>query len=352
MNDNVFIKNIYYMLSYAFSELRKREYQDIAAEEFDNAHNLFAAILTRGIGRQLKQGLYREYVGHLDELAMVRGKINMPGTANLRMARQTNVVCEFDELSPNNILNQIVKTTALLFLDHQNVEAKYRNLLKKQLLFFVDIDRLEIATVQWSALRFQRHNQSYRTLIGICQLIAEGLLLSSEKGQTKLASFLDDQRMSRLFERFVLEYYKQHHPGLRPNASQIPWSLDDDMRTMLPKMQTDITLQHGEAMLIIDTKYYSSTTQFHFGSHKVHSGHLYQIFTYVKNAEANLGDQPGEVSGMLLYARTQADIQPEQTYRMSGNKINVSTLDLNQEFANITAQLDAKAEEHFATQGQ
>ena len=38
----IFIKNIYYMLSYAFTSLNKSVYEDINKEEFDNIHNLFA----------------------------------------------------------------------------------------------------------------------------------------------------------------------------------------------------------------------------------------------------------------------------------------------------------------------
>lgn len=340
------------MLSYAFSGLRRREYVDIAGEEFDNAQNLFAAILSKGMGRQLKHGLYRQYVGYTDELATVRGKINISETLKLRMARKSRLMCEFDELSENNLLNQILKSTAALFLDQQDVEAKYRTQIKKQLLFFANVDWLDLSTVHWSALRFQRHNQSYRTLMGICQLITEGLLMSTDEGSRKLASFVDDQHMSRLFERFVREYYKRHHPELRPRASHISWALDDDMRTMLPQMQSDIKLRHDNSVLIIDTKYYSSTTQFRFGSQSVHSGNLYQIFTYVKNEDASFGDEPREVSGMLLYARTQAGVQPQQSYQMSGNKISVSTLDLNNRFSEIAAQLDALADEHFSLQRQ
>ena len=54
---SIFIKNIYYMLSYAFTTLTPTLDDEIAAEEFDNIHNLFAAILSKGIGQQLKQGL-------------------------------------------------------------------------------------------------------------------------------------------------------------------------------------------------------------------------------------------------------------------------------------------------------
>ena len=52
----------------------------VATEEFENVHNLFAAILAKGIGRQLKQGSYREYLNRKRMLLEVRGKIDMPGT--------------------------------------------------------------------------------------------------------------------------------------------------------------------------------------------------------------------------------------------------------------------------------
>ena len=50
---------------------------------------------------------------------------------------------------------------------------------------------------------------------------------------------------------------------------------------------------------------------------------------------------------MLLYARTDETIQPDNVYQMSGNKISVKTLDLNLDFSTIAAQLNAIVEEHF-----
>ena len=84
---SILIKNIYYMLSYAFQTLNKSEYEDVAVEEFEDMHNLLAAILAKGIGFQLKQGLYREYINRQENLSVMRGKINMPGTIRNRMAR-------------------------------------------------------------------------------------------------------------------------------------------------------------------------------------------------------------------------------------------------------------------------
>ena len=78
------------------------------------------------------------------------------------------------------------------------------------------------------------------------------------------------------------------------------------------------------------------------------SGNLYQIFTYVKNKEQEFGDQEHMVSGMLLYARTDEQIQPDGDYLMSGNKISVKTLDLNCEFSEMAGQLNGIAENYFS----
>ena len=184
-------------------------------------------------------------------------------------------------------------------------------------------------------------------LISICYLAVKGLLQTKTDGVTRLMDFLDEQRMSRLYEKFILEYYRKHYRQLTPNSAQVPWALDDELGDMLPIMQTDITLSHGHKVLIIDAKYYSHTTQVQYDTRTIHSGNLYQIFTYVKNKEAELADRPHEVSGMLLYARTDEDVYPENEYRMSGHRIEVRTLNLDGDFNLIKAQLDGIVKKSF-----
>jgi 5-methylcytosine-specific restriction enzyme subunit McrC len=131
------------------------------------------------------------------------------------------------------------------------------------------------------------------------------------------------------------------------NASQIPWQLDNEENSMLPVMQSDIMLQSGEKVLIIDAKYYEHSTQVQFDKHTLHSGNLYQIFTYVKNKEYELREKNHTVSGMLLYAKTDEEIYPNNVYQMSGNQITVRTLDLNLPFDEIAGQLNTIAKTHF-----
>ena len=127
---------------------------------------------------------------------------------------------------------------------------------------------------------------------------------------------------------------------MKATASQIPWALDDGVGTYLPVMQSDITLTQGYRVLIIDAKYYGKMTQTRFDSHTLHSGNLYQIFTYVKNKEFELRELKHTVSAMILYAQTDEDVIPNNTYQMSGNQISVRTLNLNQEFSRIAQTLD------------
>lgn len=348
---SIFIKNIYYMLSYAFTTLKESVYDDIQKESFDNIHNLFAAILAKGIGLQLKQGLYREYINRVENLPVVRGKIDMPGTIRNRLERRQVVTCDYDELSENNLLNQILKSTVFLLLRQKDVDEKYKAELKKEMLFFSEVDQIELQHIRWSDIRFQRNNRTYQLLLAICQLLIEGSLLTTESGEYRLASFVDEQRMSRLYEKFILEYYAQEFgqrlKGFSSRALQIPWQLDDGYDALLPVMQTDITLTYGNQTLIIDAKYYERTLQTNFDVQTLHSGNMYQIFTYVKNKEAELKGTGHQVSGMLLYAKTDEDLVPDNVYRMSGNQISVKTLDLNQEFSEIAKQLNRIVEDHF-----
>ena len=82
-------------------------------------------------------------------------------------------------------------------------------------------------------------------------------------------------------------------------------------------------------------------------SYTLHSNNMYQIFTYVKNRDYQFGDESHKVSGMLLYAKTEEDIQPDNVYQMHGNQITVRTLDLNNPFAEIAEQLNTIAKTHF-----
>lgn len=77
--------------------------------------------------------------------------------------------------------------------------------------------------------------------------------------------------------------------------------------------------------------------QSRFHTNTLHSANLYQIFTYVKNLDK---ENTGNISGLLLYAKTDELVHPDNSYKMGGNRIAAKTLDLNCDFSKIKEQLD------------
>ncbi len=341
---NILINNIYHMLAYAFQVLHQSNYEEVSTEPFDNIQDLFAAILAKGIAQQLKQGLHREYVNRIEDLSVLHGKLDFNGTVRNCIQNRKLLSCDYDELSKNNVFNQIIKTTALLLMKEKSVRDESRVALKKEMLFFSDIDEISPLGIRWDMLRFTRNNQSYRMLLSICQFVLEGLLLATDEGGLKLAQFLDEQRMCRLYEKFILEFYRKEVREVKAKASKIEWQLDDGVSTLLPSMQSDIMLTRGDKTLIIDAKYYSHATQVQFGKNTLHSNNVYQIFAYVKNQDVGA---TGNVAGLLLYAKTDEDITPDMSVVMSGNQISAKSLDLNCEFSDISRQLKEIARDYF-----
>lgn len=299
---------------------------------------LCAAILDKGISVQLKRGLGRDYLPKSESLSTLQGKLNISESIKTQTLLKKQMICTYDEFSTNTQFNQIIKSTMLLLLK-ANITNTRKKSLRNLLLFFSDVNEIDLRFVNWNQ-HYNRSNQSYQMLIGICYLIYNGLLQTQNDGTTKIMDFFDEQRMCRLYEKFLLEYYRKEHPELSANASQIAWQLDDSENQLLPKMQTDIMLSQGNNILIIDAKYYSHMTQQQYGTNTLHSNNLYQIFTYVKNKTFELKDCEHTVSGMLLYAQTDENVIPNNTYQMSGNQISVRALNLNQDFSGIAHTLD------------
>ena len=275
----ILIKNIYYMLSYAFQVLKQKDYEDVAAEDFDEVHKLFAAILCKGVSRLLKQGLHKEYIIHTEDLTSMRGKLDINGTIRNKMQKKQLLSCEYDELSANNIYNQIIKTTMYSLIRVDEVKHEHKETLKKLIAGFGSVDIISKDKIKWNTLSYYRNNQNYEMLLNICYLVLNEMIQTTDKGEYKLMAFSDEQ-MQTLYEKFILEYYIRHFKQLNPKALPMNWNCGDNsdeaMIKFLPRMITDITLHDKETgkTLIIDAKYYGKVLSNNYDKHKFNSDNI------------------------------------------------------------------------------
>ena len=336
MSNSILIKNIYYMLTYAFQVLNQESYKSISVEFFKNTAEMFTAILCKGIESQLKRYLNRDYIIKTEALSSLRGNIRVTESINQMSFLNKKLVCSFDEFSNDSYMNKILKSTMHLLLK-ADISIEQKKSLKSLLPYFAEIRKIDIYRINWK-FHFNQNNQTYRMLMGICYLTIKGLLQTQDNGKIKLMDFIDEQRLCRLYEKFILGYYQKHFSHLNPRTNYIEWDAQGETE-YLPAMKTDITLEDKsqKKVLIIDTKYYGRTMQNQFGKNSYHSGNIYQIHSYVNNKKATY---VGKVSGLLLYAKTDEEVTPNQKFTISGNQFAVQTLDLNVDFSDIEKQLN------------
>ncbi len=340
MAGNIRIKNIYYMLSYAYQTLRHTGFDRVVSEDFDTIHDLFAAILARGVADQVRRGLCRDYTLREEPLSGLRGQIRLVPSIQQQTIPRGKLVCAYDVFTEDILHNQVLKSTMKMFLRHGDIRPENKKALRKLLLYFDDVREIDPGAISWNMLQYHRHNASYRTLIELCALAVKGLLLTTEKGSHRLATWLQDEAVHRLYEKFVLSYYQRHHPALAPRGAYVEWDLwNSPDLTHLPSMKTDVTLSKGKKRLIMDMKYYNRTMQAspYTDRRTFISNHLYQMYAYVKNSDP---EHTGNVAGVVLYAKTDEAVTPNEDFNLGGNTVSLKTLDLNLEWNAIAEQLD------------
>jgi 5-methylcytosine-specific restriction enzyme subunit McrC len=329
------ISNVCHMLAYAFRSLNAGGFSQMGSEEFENLHELFAEIIIGGMLKQLKRGLPRRYASQSEALGNLRGKIDIQSSLRELTMTRHRLICGFDEFTEDTPGNRLIKCAITHLLRKSNVLPKRKHYLK-----FLRSSLNSVADVLYIKVPQQRiGGAEYAMLVNICRFLLDGMLMNTGGGY-KMREWLTDEAMSSLYEHFLLEYFRRHHACFHARSARIDWDMPD-VPLHMPEMKSDVYLTRGGRALIIDAKFYRSTMSEHFGKRTYHSHNLYQIYTYVKNADKA---KDGSVSGMLLYAKTDEDVTPDSDSRIGGNSISVKTLDLSQDFMGIRSQLEKVAD--------
>lgn len=155
------VRNIYWMLAYAFRALEKGAYERLGSEEFGNAQELCAAILARGVESQVKRGLGRGYVPQTEALSYVRGKIDVSASLKTNSLLKRRLVCSYDEFSTDTPANRIVKATMQVLLRSRDVSSVYKRGLRRLMPYLAEVGECDLHRCDWN-VRIGRNNQDYR----------------------------------------------------------------------------------------------------------------------------------------------------------------------------------------------
>ena len=326
------IRNIYYLLSYAWNKLEESELVDVSADDESDLLNLLGRVLLNGTKTLLKRGIDRRYLTENEVYQGIKGKINITDSLRKNLFSKGLSICEFDELSADILPNQILKTTLQNLTQIPSLSPTLKQEIRTIIYRLHEVNEIVLMDAIFHQVQINRNNSFYAFLLNISELIYKNLLINEETGHFKFKDFLRDERqMARLFEEFIRNFYRIEVPEAKVFREDLRWKMAGETHQFLPKMQTDISIKINNRKLIIDAKYYKETLQKYYDSEKIHSQHLYQLFAYLKNQE----DESGE--GILIYPTVQKSLSLAYTHE--GHKIRIETLNLNQDWRGVKADL-------------
>lgn len=331
------IRNIFYMLAYSHKELKEREYSKVGIEKFHNVLEMYTSILLISVSKILKAGLIKDYISIEEDLFVIKGKLNLTKTISGNTLYNKKIVVDYDEYSTNILLNMIIKTCLLKLSRSKQVSREKRKSVKKLIPYFSDIDDIDLSQIKWSEIKFNNNSVRYRFTLKICEYVYKEFIINDEDDHA-LKELYDERRLSAIYENFVLNFYKQE-TSYEVASPQIKWKVEKDINNNLPIMQTDIVVKKANRIIIIDTKFYTKNMlkRSDTSKEKHISSNLYQIFTYVNNYDNS--DDKYIVEGILLYAKTNEEIQANDKYMINNNQISILNLDLNEDFEIIKNNL-------------
>jgi 5-methylcytosine-specific restriction enzyme subunit McrC len=335
------IENIYFLLCYAWNHLQELKYSQVRSENCRRLGDLLAKVLIRASQQLVKRGLHRNYVSEIERRLSPKGKI--VSTDDVRRPSWTSPArtFEFDNLSADVLPNRIIRASFDILRRHGDLADENRRGLREASKVFSDFEPFALRSHHFRRVHLNGNMRHYRFVLNVCELIRRESIPSEDPGTLKFRDFeRDEARMGELFQQFVRNFYKKEQTKYRVSAPGVDWDVDPGKSSpagvhLLPSMQTDICLEGGTEKLIIECKFYREAFQYHYGTKKFLSAHLYQLFAYLRNQAVVPGWQ--SVSGMLLYPTNGFPI--DEFITIQGHRIRVVALDLGQAWQKITDDL-------------
>lgn len=335
------ISNIYLLLAYAWDQLSEAGLVDVDDVKGSEVVDLLATVLVRGVKHVARRGLNQVYHMRVEETRSIRGRIHVAESARKLLLRRGLALCEFDDLSADSLANQIIRATLKRLRACETINPLLQKETTALLRSLKSISDVTLTRRSFTAVQFQRNTGFYRFLLNICQLIFDQTVPSEEPGKFRFRDFLrDHQEMPKLFERFLYNFLRIERSEAHVSRDRIRWNAHSDQDPdldYLPTMNTDISFRVPGKTIVLDAKFYESTLQRgRFDTERVHSGHLFQLFAYLKNLEGR-GGQDATAEGVLVYPTVGQKLR--LSYDIAGHRLKIQTIDLAGSWQKIKADV-------------
>lgn len=233
----------------------------------------------------IHKGVVRRYQNQQDNLATLRGRLNITQQLRHNLARPDRLHCTFDEFTPDNLLNRALKAALRVLHRLANTETASKSIA--ELLFCFDgVSDMPASAIQWEQATTDRLSERYAPLIRMARLFVEGGTPDLTSGRGDGFAVLFD--MNQLFEMYVGRRVQRVCAKLGLITQlQGPRRHLAQRRGGTPcfELRPDIVIsESGKHLAVIDTKW--KRIKVNGGREEISTSDLYQMFAYAKQYQA------------------------------------------------------------------
>ena len=350
-NNPIPIKNLFYMLCYAWNILAIKNDIKIGSDDFDDAYNLLGRIFSYGLGKLVRSGFHRSYIENTEQIATVRGKIEIQQTISTAALQRKSLICSYDEYSKDDVFNQILKYTATAIIKNPTICVGTKKAIKKLLVYFADVKETAPTPQVRRCLTFNRNNMTYKMLIHVAIMLYDNTIVNDEHGTNAFKDFFRDGQMEKVYEQFILNFYAINLDSkiYKVHAPKISWVLEENAEERFGDLvdvienpadrRTDIVIENKltTKQLSLDAKYYTETLVRGYYDDTIaryRTKHIEQVRGYVTDSQFE-----GKKIGALVYPTVKDDFPRPRLAPLQDAMVVFKTLNLNQDWKLIESDL-------------
>lgn len=279
----------------------------------------------------VRRGMPRRYVEHSDDLPSLRGRLAVVRQFTTLAANPSRLACRYDDLSPDILLNRIMKSVVQRLRTIARRSETQRRLAELSFAY-ADVGDIASRDIPWASLHLDRIDRRWVPLVRLAKLILGGDYQTTSSGRVAGTALLFD--MGELFEAYVARKLQRVLRGLgysviaQGGRRYCVAELDAEGRHGRERFQTrpDILVRQGsEVRMVVDTKWKRLKLSGEEAKRGVVQSDVYQMMAYARLYESS--------RLMLLYPHHDALDNPGvlARYAVTGGSehLSIATVDLS-----------------------
>lgn len=253
-------------------------------------------ILIRAFADQLtsavRRGLPRQYLRFVDDLPTMRGRLDVTRQFTTHAVRPDRLSCQFDVLSPDMALLQVMKACVVLLTRYARRAESVRRLSELRVAL-TEVSDVPPHLLAWKLITIDRSNRQWRSLLSLARQF-----LHREWQATHRANDICDHvgvtllfSMNSLFESYVAALLRRalasqgfevvSQGGLRYCLNEIvPGGAPG--RPLFRTKPDCIVRRDGSTVLVIDTKWKRLANAARDAKRGVSQADVYQLMAYAR----------------------------------------------------------------------